>query len=288
MKLSDTYSPSVRVRRIARALRGWREAYGAQSGVIAKRAGWSAAKQSRLETGGQLIAPADVMTLGLIYEVPEAERNRVFNAAMAAQEKGWWEELAKGALVDDVTDYIELETEATLLRTFKVDMILGVLQTREYAEAIMRAHLPLPDEETIQTRIAARMRRQNVLAGDRPLVIEAVLAEGALRMPVGGQAVMRAQLEKLIELAELPNIRIRVLASTAGAHPAMGAGFNILGFGPEIAEVVYLEFPHKGFYMEDELEVDPYKVRFGGLWDLAMSEAESAGFIAEIARTMAV
>lgn len=287
MKLPDTYSPSVRVRRIARALRDWRETSGAQSGVIAKRAGWSAAKQSRLETGGQAIAPADVMTLALIYEVPEGERNRVFNAAMTAQEKGWWEELAKGALIDDVTDYVELETEATLLRSFKVDLILGVFQTRDYAEAITRAHLPPPDEETIQTRVEARMRRQTVLARAEPLAIEAVFAECALRVPVGGPAAMRAQLARLIELGELPNIRIRVLPNAVGAHPGMGAGFNILSFGGEVGDVVYLEFLHKGVYMEEPSELSPYKLRFDGLWDLALSEAESAEFIAEIARTMA-
>lgn len=280
------YSPSVRVRRIARALRGWREAYGAQSGVIAKRAGWSAAKQSRLETGGQLIAPADVMTLALIYEVPEADRNRVFNAAMAAQEKGWWEELAKGALTDDVFDYIELESEAIGLRTFKIDLVHGLLQTEGYAEAVMRAVRPDTDEEIIRRQVRARLHRQARLSGEQPIEVDVVLTEGALRMQVGGPKVMRAQLDKLLEARQLPHVRIRVLPAKVGAYPALGIGFNILSFAPGTAEVGYVEVLNKGLYLEQPSEVEPYRLRFEAMWELALDEEESAELIARIRTVM--
>ncbi|MFN2419379.1 MAG: helix-turn-helix domain-containing protein [Candidatus Limnocylindria bacterium] len=274
------------MRRIARALRGWREAYGEQSGAVAKRAGWSAAKQSRLETGGQAIVPSDVMTLALIYEVSEEERDKVFHAALAAQEKGWWEELTNGALVDDMYDYVELESEAARLQTFKIDLVHGIFQTRQYAEAVMRAFLPRPAEDTIQGRIDARLRRQDRLLGDRPLATDAVIAEAALRIIVGGPDVMRAQLARLRELAELPHIHLRVMPSSAGAHTSMGADFNILSFGAGMADVVYLESLHRGVYLEELKDVTPYKVRFAGLWEHAMAEEESAALVAKIAHAM--
>jgi len=280
------------VRRIARVLRGWRESTGEQSGAIARRAGWSAAKQSRLETGGQTITPADVMTLALILEVTEDERRAVFNAALTAQEKGWWEELATGALTDDAFDYVELESAATGLTTFKIDLVHGLFQTPEYAAALVRAFVPQADEDTTRRRVAARVRRQDRLVGDRAIEAEVVLAEGALHLRIGGPKVMRAQLNRLLELGELPNVHVRVLPSSAGAHPTMGVGYSILTFGgaesdeSDESDVVYIELPHKGIYEEGPAAVDPYRLRFAGVREIALAEKESAALIAKIARTM--
>jgi transcriptional regulator with XRE-family HTH domain len=281
--MSVSYSPSVRVRRLAHALRGWREDSGAQGGVIARRAGWSAAKQSRLETGGQTITPADVMTLALIYDVSEEERNAVFNAALTAQEKGWWRGLAMGALTDDVLDYVELESEATGLRTFKIDLVHGLFQTEEYAEALLRAFVPTPDEDTVRCRVDARLRRQVRLAEPNPITVAALLAEAALHVRVGGPKVMRAQLDRLLELAAMPHVRLRVLPNRVGAHTAMGTGFNILSFGAEESDVVYMEFLHQGVYLEETVEVEPYRVRFADMWDRALGEEETTSLVAEIA-----
>lgn len=284
--MPETYSPSVRVRRISRALRGWREAHGAQSGAVAKRAGWSAAKQSRLETGGQAISPSDVMTLALLYEVSEEERKQVFNAALAAQEKGWWEELAKGALTDDVYDYVELESEAAELKTFKIDLVHGLFQTEAYVEALLRAFRPAPAEEIIRQQIRARVQRQARLIGARPIKVEMVLTEGALRVEVGGPAVMRGQLARLLELADLAHVGIRVLPAAAGAYPAMGLGFNILSFAGDTAEVGYVEVLNRGLYLEEPQDVGPYKVGFEAMRELALDEEESARLIAEVMAAM--
>lgn len=274
------------MRRIARALRGWREAHGAKSGVIAKRAGWSAAKQSRLETGGQAISPSDVMTLALLFEVGEAERNRVFNAALAAQQKGWWEELTKGSLTDDVYDYVELESEAAELRTFKIDLVHGLFQTEAYVEALLRAFRPAQAEEIVRQQIRARMHRQARLVGAGPIKVEMVLTEGALRVEVGGPAVMRGQLARLLELAELDHVRIRVLPAAAGAYPAMGFGFNLLSFAGDVAEVGYVEVLNRGLYLEEPQDVGPYKVSFEAMRELALDEEESARLIAEVMAAM--
>lgn len=281
------FVPSVRQRRIARVLRGWREDRGLRSGAIAVQTGWSAAKQSRLETAGQPITPADVMTLALIYDVPEDERNRVFNAALTAQAKGWWEELAQDALVDDVMDYVELESEATGLKTFKVDLVHGLFQTEEYAAAVLRAYRPRPAEETIQERVKVRIKRQDRLTGDNPIETQALVAEGALRMVVGSPRVMRRQLDRLCELGDLPHLEFRVLPASAGAHASMGTGFNLLTFGDHDPDVGYIEFLHKGIYLEEREDVDSYKISFADMWEQALDRDASAELIATIARSMA-
>lgn len=284
--MAETYSPSVRLRRIARVLRGWREEHGIRSGLAAGKAGWSAAKQSRLETAGQPISPADVMTLALIYDIPETERNKLFHAALTAQEKGWWEEAAKGALVDDVLDYVELESEATELKTFKIDLVHGLFQTEEYTAAIVRGFRPRPSEATMRERVQARVKRQARLTGDDPIRARAVLTEGALRLVVGGPAVMRAQLDRLLELGSLPHVAIRVLPASAGAYPGMGTGFNILSFGDDAPDVGYIEVLSKGVYLEEPKDVETYKVCFAESWDLALDEDHSAELITAVASTM--
>jgi transcriptional regulator with XRE-family HTH domain len=284
--VAETYSPSVRLRRIARILRGWREEHGIRSGTAATRAGWSAAKQSRLETAGQPISPADVMTLALIYDVPEEERTKLFHAALTAQEKGWWEEVAKGALVDDVMDYVELESEATELKTFKIDLVHGLFQTEEYTAALVRAFRPQPTEATTRRRVQARVKRQDRILGENPLRVESILTEGALRLVVGGPAVMCAQLGRLRELGALPHVAIRVLPAASGAYPGMGTGFNIVSFEDDAPDVGYVEVLSKGVYLEAPEDVETYKVCFAETWELALDEQESAKLITTVASTM--
>jgi len=284
--VADTFSPSVRLRRIARILRGWREEHGLRSGQVAGKAGWSAAKQSRLETAGQPITPADVMTLALIYDIPEEERNKLFHAALTAQERGWWEEAAKGALVDDVMDYVELESEASELKTFKVDLVHALFQTEDYATAVLRAYRPRPSEDTVQQRVRVRLKRQARLVGENPIRTRALITEGALRIIVGGPEVMCGQLNRLIELSGLPHIRFRVLPVQAGAYSAMGTGFNVLSFTDGAPDVGYIEVLHKGIYLEEQKDVEPYKVSFAETWELALSESESRNLLTSIVRTL--
>ncbi|HWE89653.1 MAG TPA: helix-turn-helix transcriptional regulator, partial [Pseudonocardiaceae bacterium] len=276
----------VRIRRISRVLRGWREATGLKSGEIAKKAGWSSAKQSRLETAGQPITPADVVTLALVYGISEDERTKMFEATLTAQEKSWWEEVAKGALVDDVLDYVELESEAHELKTFRIDLVHGLFQTEDYTAAVLGADVPTPGEDIVRERVQARVARQSRLVGDDPIQVDAVIAEGALRMVVGGPAVMRAQLNHLLELGALPHIQLRVLPAKAGAHCALGTGFSLLSFEGENSDVGYIEVLTKGVYLEEPAELEPYRLAFATLWDNALAEDESAAMISSIARGM--
>jgi transcriptional regulator with XRE-family HTH domain len=274
------------MRRIARTITAWRTDRDLKAGDVAQRVGWSASKQSKLENAAQAITPADVMTLALYYDIPEEDRNKVFHDALAAQQPDWWEAISKDALVQDVRDYIELESEASELHTFEIDLVHGLLQTPEYAEALGKAYIPRSDADTKRARVIARANRQVRLTGEDHISVKAVLAEGALRLVVGGPSVMRAQLDRLLELAALDHIQIRVLAACNGAYPSMGTSFAMLSFVDGAPDVGYIETLQKGVYLEQPGDVEPYKLNFAGLWDVALDEAESIELISTIAASL--
>lgn len=279
------YVPNMRMRRVARTLLQWRESRGVNAADVAKKAGWSGAKQSRLENATQPIQPAQVITLALLYDVPEAERDVVFNACLSAQQEGWWDAVRREALVADLLDYVEFESEATTVHTFKIDLVPGLMQTSGYAAAIESAFLPQASAEVIRERVDARIRRQERLDGDNQIHIEAVLTEGALRAQVGGPEVMAQQLDRLVDLAKLPNVDLRVIAAT-GAYPAMGTPFSILSFAGDYPDVGYIESIDKGVYIEEPEDLKPYQVNFAGLQKVALSQSKSRGLIAEIVRSL--
>lgn len=279
------YVPNVRMRRIARTLLQWRESRNLKGAEVAAQAGWSTAKQSRLENATQPIQPAEVVTLALLYGIPEEERDAVFNSCLTAQKQGWWDAVDKDALIDDVVGYVELESEATTVRTFKIDLVPGLLQTADYAMAIGEAYLPRASADVIRLRVEARIKRQERLTGDNPIRVEAVLTEGVLRTQVGGPAVMRQQLERLVELSKLSNVDLRVIPA-AGAYPAMGAPFSLLSFESGYPDVGYIDLIDKGAYLEEHEDVEPYRINFAGLQEVAWNPRKSRTLIAEIARDL--
>jgi transcriptional regulator with XRE-family HTH domain len=279
------YVPTVRMRRIARTLLKWRESRDLNGADVAKQAGWSGSKQSRLENATQPIQPADVVTLALIYGIPAEERDAVFNSCLGAQKQGWWDAVTQDALVEDFVGYVDLEAEATTVHTFKIDLIDGLLQTAEYAAAIGEAFLPQAPAEVKRERVKARAKRQDRLTTEDPIQVEAVLAEGALRTRVGGPNVMRQQLERLIELSKLPNVDLRVIPA-AGAYPAMGTPFSILSFASGYPDIGYVELLDKGVYLEEPEDVEPYRDNFAGLQEVAWSARKSRTLIADIAHDL--
>ncbi|HEX6357887.1 helix-turn-helix transcriptional regulator [Actinophytocola sp.] len=278
------YVPNMRMRRVARTLLNWRESRDINAADIARKAGWSGAKQSRLENATQPIQPAQVITLALLYEIPEAERDTVFTACLAAQERGWWETVSGEALVADVRDYVDFESVATTVRTFKIDLVPGLMQTPRYAAAIGEAFLPPATAEVVRERVDVRAKRQELLDGENPIQVEAVLTEGALRVEVGGPEVMREQLDRLAELSKLTNVDLRVLPATS-AYPAMGTPFSILSFDGTFPDVGYIELLSKGAYIEDD-DLERYQVNFAGLQKVALNQSKSRNLITEIARSL--
>ncbi|GAA4035687.1 helix-turn-helix transcriptional regulator [Allokutzneria multivorans] len=282
--VAEAFRASVRLRRVARQLRQWRDAAGKKGQDIAPQLRWSPAKLSKIENAAQPISPVDVIALALIYGVSDPERDQLFQDAVAAQERQWWEDYGTEALVQVAYDFVEQEAEAARLSTFKTDLIPGLLQTHGYAEALALADLPKVSEEVAKRRAEVRTARQGRIRGENPLRFEAVIGEAALRQVVGGAEVMLGQLERLLELAELETVLIQVLPFSAGAVPAIGSPFTVLSFDQDhYQDTVYVENLVYGFYLEEQASVDRYKLSFSGLQEAALDSDRSIQKITEIA-----
>jgi hypothetical protein len=178
--------------------------------------------------------------------------------AREANHPGWWQHYGD-VLPAWFRAYVDLESAASLIRTYEGQFIPGLLQTDDYIRAVVQgAHLTHTAEE-VGRRVRLRMARQSVLIREQPPRLWAVVDEAALRRPVGGREVMRGQLERLVDATKQPNVTLQVLPFGAGAHPAMAGSFSILRFGDrELPDVVYLEHLTGASYLEKRDEVERY------------------------------
>jgi transcriptional regulator with XRE-family HTH domain len=270
---------------VARSLAAWRWETGRSGADVCRAAGFSQAKLSKIENAHHPIKPTDVLALAMIYEVSEDERTRVCQAAERALVPGWWEDLPPDVVMDALRDYIALESGAARLRTFRTDLLPGLLQTRPYALALANAFVPPPDEQTASRQVEARIKRQQRLFEEHdPLAVHAVITEAVLRRPVGGVNVLEDQLVHLLELGELGHVVVQVIPYSAGAYPSQGyCPFNILSFAEQhFDDVVYLDQLTGGRFVETPQGRAAYTNNFAALERTALGHAESAALIAKI------
>jgi hypothetical protein len=214
------------------------------------------------------------------FVMHERERRPVVNPFLAGRRRGWWDTIAQDALVDDALVYVELEDEATKVRTFKIDLVDGLLQTPEYAAAVIRANRPHGSDALVRSQVDARTRRQARLHGPDPIHVEAIITEGALRIQVGDRETMRRQIDHLLRVAELPNVDLRVVPAT-GAYPGLGTPFYILSIAGS-PDVCYVELFDKGLYLEEPDDVELYVTRFTELRAVAWDPERSRTFMATL------
>ncbi|OJF11663.1 helix-turn-helix domain-containing protein [Couchioplanes caeruleus] len=230
--------------------------------ITREAAGWeiraSESKISRMELGRVPFKERDVADLLAFYGVPEDERDDLLTLARQASTPGWWQEFAD-VVPPWFLAYLGLEEAAALIRSYEVHFVPGLLQTGDYARAVIaRGHAGLPATE-IDRRLALRLGRQRVLHRANPPQFWTVMDETVLRRPVGGRAVMRGQLEALIKAADLPNVRIQVAPLGAASHAHAGLPFAILRFAePELSDIVYIEQLTSALYLDKPNDVDHY------------------------------
>ncbi|WP_326636851.1 helix-turn-helix domain-containing protein [Streptosporangium sp. NBC_01755] len=272
----------MRRRRLAAELRRLRERAQLTMEEVGEQIGWSATKISRIETSRVGVVPKDVGSLLDLYRVDGSRREELLKLARDARKRGWWQ--AYSDLSSDYTSYISLEAETTSMRSFGTVLLPGLVQTEDYARAVIRAGLILAPPGEVERRIEVRMARQSLLTQTNPLRLWTILDEAAVCRTIGGSTVMRAQLKRLLELAELPNVTIQVLPFTAGAHSGTSGAFEILEF-PEPADpdVVFLENLTDSLYVEREADVYRYTVAFDHLRAKALDPDDSRDFIAKAA-----
>ncbi|GLX92343.1 MULTISPECIES: helix-turn-helix transcriptional regulator [Herbidospora] len=219
----------------------------------------SHAKISRLELGRVSFKERDVADLLTLYGVTNAaDRDAMINLARQANSPGWWHKYSD-LLPSWFEMYVGLEEAASVIRAYEVQFVHGLLQTPDYARAvILLANAGAPQEE-IDRRVALRMTRQARLQGPDAVKLWTVIDEAALRRPLGGRDVMRAQIDHLLEMSEHPNITLQIVPFERGGHAAAGGPFTILRFDErELPDVVYLEQLTSALYLEKLDEVDRY------------------------------
>jgi len=283
--VAGTQSPTVRRRRLALELRCLREAAKLTCEEVAERLECSASKISRVETGRVSVSPRDVRDMLEIYGVPDLQRDALVQLARESRQKGWWHAYGDSVQPHFAT-YLGLESAASEIRIYEVNLIPGLLQTEEYARAVIAAGMVNSPRADIERQVALRMERQRLTITSPPKVW-AVLDEAALRRQVGGPEVMRMQLEYLRELGGLRNVSLQVIPFGGGAHPAMGRPFIILVFGEEAdPDVVYLEDLTSALWVENVEEVDRYNVFFNHLQATALSFDNSAALMTAVLKEM--
>ncbi|WP_408631918.1 helix-turn-helix domain-containing protein [Micromonospora palythoicola] len=234
-------------------------------GVSRESAGWeirsSESKISRMELGRVGFKERDVADLLTLYGVTaEQERAALLKLARDANNPGWWHRYGD-VLPSWFQSYLGLEAAAALIRSYEVQFVPGLLQTREYARAVVLLGHSTAGPEEIDRRVDLRMRRQELLTRPRPPRLWAVVDEAALRRPIGGPQVMRGQLEALLEATRTPNVRLQVIPFAAGGHAAAGGAFTILRFGDQdLPDIVYIEQLTSAIYLDKREDLDFYAV----------------------------
>lgn len=219
----------------------------------------SESKISRMELGRVSFKERDVADLLSLYGVnDDTERTALIGLAREASASGWWHSYSD-VLPGWFQTYVGLEESAALIRTYEVQFVPGLLQTEEYARTVTRLGQPAAVEDEIERRVGLRTRRQKLLVSERAPRLWAVIDEAALRRPLGGPQVMRAQIQRLIELTDQPNVVIQVMPFRFGGHAAEGGAFTILRFPEQdLPDVVYLEQLTSALYLDKRDDVDQY------------------------------
>jgi transcriptional regulator with XRE-family HTH domain len=279
--VTERRSPTVRRRRLGFELRRLRERAGVTIDYVADRLECSASKISRIETGQTTATPRDVRDMLRLYSVSEAVSEELVQIARDARQKGWWHPYSTVL----TSAFVGLEAEADAIWAYEQQVVPGLLQTEEYARAMIRSARPDIGPDEVERRVHVRMQRQSLLAESDSVDLWVVLDEAVLSRPIGGDAVMRRQLDRLVEAAGLPSVTLQVLPFEAGAHAGMDGTFTILNFsGQADPNVVFVENATGGLFLEKREELRKYQTIFDHIRAAALRPEESVSLVANLAK----
>jgi transcriptional regulator with XRE-family HTH domain len=237
-------------------------------------------KISRLERGRSAAKQRDVADLLTLYGVTdEAEREQVLSLARQASTPGWWQQY-NDILPRWFELYVGLERAASVIRTYEVQFVHGLLQTEDYARAVILIANARASAAEIDRRVSVRMKRQQLLTQPDAPELWTVLDEAVLRRPPGGREVMRAQLAHLLDMTALPNVTLQIIPFDVGPHAAAGGPFTILRFPePDLPDLVYLEQLDSATYLDGPDQVAQYLSIMNEICVQALSKAASKAML---------
>jgi transcriptional regulator with XRE-family HTH domain len=257
-------------------LRRLREASGLTPGQAAEAIRATPSKISRLERGRSAPRQRDVADLLSLYGVTdEVDRDKMLALTRQASTPGWWQQYS------DVMPrwfelYVGLEKAASVIRSYEMQFVHGLMQTEDYARAVVLICNAKASAEEIDRRVSLRIQRQELLTQPDGPELWSVLDEAVLRRSPDGPEVMRAQLEHLLELTDLPKVTLQIVPFDAGPHAAAGGPFTILRFPePDLPDVVYLEQLNSALYLDQADDVGDYQTAMDQLCVQAATDSAS-------------
>ncbi|MGQ0772969.1 MAG: helix-turn-helix domain-containing protein [Pseudonocardiales bacterium] len=280
---SRKHTPTVRLRRLAAELRRLRGTADLSREVVSAQTGINYATLYRIETARARPQLRTLATLLTLYGVEAEQRDYLTILCRDAAEQGWLRPYHSD-LPEQYTAYISFEAEAAGVRNYESMFIPGLLQTEDYARAVIRGVLPMASPQKIDDRVQARIERQQVLTKDSPLKLWAIVDEAALRRLVGGAEVMRAQLRHLLDSTSSPHITFQVIPYGAGAHAGMPGAFVVMDFtDPMDTDLIHIDSMAGDLFLESDADIKRYNFIFDNLRAIALSPDSSATQIAEVA-----
>jgi transcriptional regulator with XRE-family HTH domain len=290
----DPPTPTVWRHWLAAELRRLREAAGKTLEEVADELECSRAKVSRIELGRVRAHPREVEAMLAFYGAGPEEREELVGLARQARRKSWWHEFRDLDQDDELKQvaFVDNETAATSIRTYQAVVVFGLFQTEDYARAVLRAlRLDLPERE-IERHVELRMRRQKLLDSQQMPSLWVVLDEAALRRPIGGRDTMRQQLNRLMEVADHPKVKLQALPYEAGEHAGLDGAFMILGFSEAgfgdvtDKDLISLENTLSDQYLREPTALRRYIALFEAIAQRAYGTERSSEFIAEISKDL--
>jgi transcriptional regulator with XRE-family HTH domain len=271
-------SPALCRRELATLLHALRIEMGMTVEQVAEHLMCSQTKVKRMESSFRSGTARDVRDLCELYRVTEAaERNHLMELARVGKQQAGQQPYPL-----DFSIFLELEADATSIKSYDSAIISGLVQTADYARAVIESFAAMLGPEVIEQRIEGRLARQRWLTQADPPRAWFILDEAALHRAVGGPTVMKAQLERLIEVAGFPNVTIQVIPYDVGVHEAIDSNFIMLEFASYAESVVHVEGLVSSLLLERPKDVEQYKLAFDRLLSIALSEEESIARIAEV------
>ncbi|WP_040708751.1 helix-turn-helix domain-containing protein [Nocardia takedensis] len=271
------------LRRLAALLFEMREGVNLSKEEVSGRTGINVTTLYRIEAAQARPQRRTLMTLLELYDIEPDRRKYALDLLSDAQKPGMSRPY-EANLTEVYSAYINFESEALSARHYQTSYIPGLLQTPQYAGAVIDTSMPKVEAAVTESRVSARMNRATVLTKDEPLELWVVLDEAAITRVVGGTEVMYGQLQKLVEQSKQKNVILQILPFDAGAHPGMAGSFTLLDFPePNDPELVYVEGIAGDELIEGHIEIRRFGVIFDQLRAMALSPRDSITRIQRVA-----
>lgn len=275
--------PTIRSRELGERLRGALHDAGLNGTQAAYQLGWSPSRVSRLLSGKRGGSEVDVSAFLAVCGVKGKERDRLLELCREQNTPGWLQQHGPG-LPNYLVTLVDHEKKATEIGDFQSIVLPGLLQTGDYARAVIERAASIPVSET-QNRVASRLARQSIFSRERPPVCSYFVHESVVRLPVGSGAVMCDQLHHLLRMSARPFLSLRVLPLSVGAHAGMSGSFTLMEFA-DFRPVVYLESATSSLFLETPGEIDIYRRILVAMRESALSADESRKLIASAATSI--